>query len=102
MATEITKVQRKYLRALANPIDATVMIGKQGVTDAILTKLEHELNAHELIKVRFLEFKDERVELTNTLVESSGAALVGIIGHVAILYRPKADPAERTIRLPAA
>ena len=101
MATELTKTQRKYLRALANPIDATVMVGKQGVTDALLTKLDQELNAHELIKVRFLEFKDERAELTDTLVETPGAALIGIIGHVAILYRPNPDPTARTITLPA-
>lgn len=101
MSTELTKTQRKYLRALANPINATVMVGKQGLTDALQTKVEQELNAHELIKVRFLDFKDERADLTATLVESSGAALVGIIGHVAILYRPNPDPAERTIVLPA-
>jgi RNA-binding protein len=100
MPTDITKTQRKYLRALANPIDATVMVGKQGVTAALLTKLEQELNAHELIKVRFLEFKDERVQLTHTLMEATGAALVGIIGHVAILYRPNPDPEARTIILP--
>ncbi len=102
MSTGLTKAQQKYLRALANPLNATVMVGKQGVTDALLAKLEQELDSHELIKVRFQEFKAERVELTNTLIETTGAALVGMIGHVAILYRENTDPAQRTIRLPAA
>jgi RNA-binding protein len=101
MPTELTTTQRKYLRSLANPIQATVMVGKQGVSEALLAKLGQELDAHELVKVRFLEFKDERVALTDTLIAATGAALVGMIGHVATLYRPHDDPARRTIRLPA-
>lgn len=102
MDTELTQAQRKYLKRLANPINATVMVGRQGVSDALLGKVEQELEAHELIKVRFLDFKDERVALTQTIVEQAQAALVGMIGHVAILYRPCSDPDRRTITLPSA
>ncbi|MBX0326157.1 YhbY family RNA-binding protein [Oscillochloris sp. ZM17-4] len=97
---EITKRQRNFLRKLANPLKPTVMLGKQGLTEQIVDKVNRELDAHELIKVRFLEHKDERKQLTATILEETGSSLVILIGHVATLYRQQADPERRQIRLP--
>ncbi|MEI7770359.1 MAG: YhbY family RNA-binding protein [Chloroflexales bacterium] len=97
---EITKTQRNYLRKIANPLKPTVMLGKQGLTEEIIEKAIRELDAHELIKVRFLEFKDERKELTEVILHKTGSALVGLIGNVAILYRQQADRERRLITLP--
>lgn len=97
---EITKSQRNHLRKIANPLKPTVMLGKQGLTEQIVEKVARELNAHELIKVRFLEFKDERKQITETIMEETDSALVGLIGNVAILYRQQADPERRTITFP--
>lgn len=91
--------QRAYLRRLAHPLPVTVMIGKNGLTESILTKIEQELNAHELIKVRFLDHKDMKQSLTETIVSETGADLVAIIGHTAILFRQHADPAQRKIQV---
>jgi RNA-binding protein len=99
--TTLTKVQRKYLRKLANPLKPTVMLGKQGLTEQIVTKIGQELAAHELIKVRLLEYKDQKEQLAETMVDETGAALVGIVGHVITLYRPAAEAERRTIALPA-
>ncbi|WP_129633000.1 ribosome assembly RNA-binding protein YhbY [Candidatus Oscillochloris fontis] len=97
---EISKRQRNYLRGRANPLKPHVLLGKQGLTEQVIEKIERELDAHELIKVRFLEYKEERKELTATIVESTGAALVSLIGHVATLYREQSDPERRVINLP--
>jgi RNA-binding protein len=97
---QITKTQRSYLRKIANPLKPTVMLGKQGLTEQILEKVAHELDAHELIKVRFLEYKEERKQLTETILSKTGSALVGMIGYVAILYRQQPDPERRLITLP--
>lgn len=91
--------QRAYLRQLAHPLPVTVMIGKNGLTEGILAKIEQELNAHELIKVRFLDHKDMKQSLTETIVSETGADLVGIIGHTAILFRQHTDPAQRKIQV---
>jgi RNA-binding protein len=98
----ITKHQRSYLRKLANPLKPTVMLGKQGLTEQLVAKIGRELDAHELIKVRFLEYKEERQQLTQTILEETQSALVGLIGNVAIIYRQQADPARRTIQLTGA
>lgn len=99
---ELTKPQRKYLRSLANPLKPTVMIGKQGLTEQIIEKVGRELDAHELIKVRLLEFKDQKEQLAKTIVEEVDAALVGIIGNVITLFRPSPHPDRQLIALPAA
>ncbi|NTV62868.1 MAG: YhbY family RNA-binding protein [Oscillochloris sp.] len=96
----MSKRQRNYLRAMANPLKPNVLLGKQGLTEQVLDKIGRELDAHELIKVRFLEFKDERKQLTETILEETGCALVSLIGHVATLYREQADPERRLIVLP--
>ncbi len=97
---EITRPQRNYLRKLANPLKATVLIGKAGLTEQIVAKISHELDAHELIKVRLLEFKDQKQQLAETIVGATDAALVGVIGNVITLYRPSPTPERRLITLP--
>ena len=100
--SNLSKAQQKYLRGLANPIKPTVVIGKAGLSGSIVGKVDQELAAHELIKVRFLEFKDDRRDLTDTIVAETGADLVGLIGNVAILYRQHPDPERRRISFPEA
>ncbi len=95
----MTPAQRAYLRRLAHSLPVTVMVGKNGLTEGLLTKIEQELNAHELIKVRFLDYKDMKQSFTDTIVAETGANLVAIIGHIAILYRQHADPAQRKIQV---
>ena len=87
--------QRRYLRSQAHHLKPVIFIGKNGLTDALLEKLDRELNAHELIKLRFVEFKPERRELTEQLATSSRSEIAGIIGHTAILYRAHRDPEKR-------
>jgi RNA-binding protein len=97
---DLTKAQRKYLRALANPLKPTAMLGKQGLTPELVEKISRELAAHELIKVRLLEYKDQKAALATTIVEETEAELVGIIGNVITLYRAQPDAERRQIRLP--
>lgn len=99
---DVTKTQRNYLRKLANPLKPTVMLGKQGLTEQLVLKIGRELDAHELIKLRLLEYKDQKQQLAQTIVDETGAALVGIVGNVITLYRPSPDPDRRIIALPGA
>jgi RNA-binding protein len=96
----LTNAQRAHLRRLAHHLKPVVQIGKQGVTEAILASIDETLKAHELIKVKFMDFRDQKRELSEDLVAASGSALVGLIGNIAILYRQQADPQRRKINLP--
>ena len=91
---------RKYLRGLANPIKPQVFIGKSGLSDNVAAALDEALEAQELVKVKFLEFKDEKQDLAEQLEKKCRCDCVGIVGHVAIFYRQQNDPKKRTIKLP--
>jgi RNA-binding protein len=98
---QLNNMQKQHLRRLAHDLRPAVQIGKNGLTDQIHTTIDHELNAHELIKIKFMDFKDEKQQLTEELAEASNGAVIGLIGNVAILYREHPDPEKRQIKLPA-
>jgi RNA-binding protein len=98
---EITQNQRKYLRKISHDIKPVVQVGRQGLSDLVIAKVNQELAAHELIKVKFVDFQDQKHELTDELVAQSDSTLVRLIGNVAILYRQHPEADKREIILPA-
>jgi len=63
---------------------------------------EKALDRHELIKVKFIDFKqkDQKSEIAGVLESETGSEMVGMIGHTAILYRRQGDPEKGRIALP--
>ncbi len=92
--------ERKYLRGLANRLDPLVFVGKQGVSDTVIAAVDETLEARELVKLRFIEFKKERKELAAVIEDRTRSEMVGMIGHVAIFYRQHKDEEKRSITLP--
>lgn len=92
--------QRKYLRGIAHHLEPVVLVGKHGVTDALVRSTSEALEAQELIKVRFNDFKEEKKALTDEIARRAGADVVGMVGHVATLYKRQQDPDKRLIELP--
>ena len=43
---------RLALRSQAHHLDPVVLLGANGLTDAVMQEIDRELTAHELIKVR--------------------------------------------------
>ena len=95
----LTSKQRARLSSLANDLNPIVFLGKAGLVDGVHEALDRALTDHELVKLRFVDFKGERKELARDLAEKAGAELVRVIGHVAIIYRPNPDPEKRAIKL---
>jgi RNA-binding protein len=98
---ELEGFQRRYLRSLAHPLRPVVMIGKEGLTEAVLAKTDAELVAHELIKIRFGDWKEEKKALLAEMAEKLLAEVVGVVGHVGILFRQNREPKLRQIRVPS-
>ena len=87
--TELNSKQRKLLEKYAHPLEPVVIVGGAGVSEGVTEKTLQSLNSHELIKIKFNEFKDEKNELSAQLAADCNAVLVRIIGNVAILYKAK-------------
>ena len=69
--------QRAQLRAMANPLAVTLIIGKEGVTDAVERELDALLESHELVKGKVLE----SAMLTPRTVSVSPSASTHAIAH---------------------
>ncbi len=90
--------EKKELRGLAHGLKPLVQVGKKGVTGELVASVDLALGDHELIKVRFLEFKGEKKALSQEIAEKTGSELVGLIGNIAVFFRQHPDPAKRKIR----
>lgn len=79
-----------------------VLIGQKDLTDQVLRSVNQALEKHELIKVKYHDFKDkeQKAALIGRLGQETDSETVGIIGHTAIFFRQQSDPEKRTISLP--
>jgi len=96
---ELNSKQRKLLEKAAHDLQPIVIIGGAGLTDGVMQMVDTSLAVHELLKVKFNEYKDEKIDLTNEICEGCNATLVRIIGNVAILYREAEKEEDRKFKL---
>ena len=94
--------QKKHLRGLAHHIKPVVYIGQKGITDTVVRSVDEALNNHELIKVKFVDFKEKgpKKQIAAAIEQQTGGEIVGLIGHTVILYRRHSDPQKRKIKIP--
>jgi RNA-binding protein len=99
---KLTGFQAKYLRSLAHALKPVVFVGQKGITDALIASAELAFDRHELIKVKFVDFKEkkQKIEFAETIRTKTGCLMAGMIGHVAIFYKQHDDPEKRRIILP--
>ena len=84
---ELNGSQKRKLKSLAHHLKPVVLIGQKGITESLLKAVDKALEDHELIKVKFIDLKDEKIELSEKIVSDTGSSLVNMIGNIAILYR---------------
>ena len=99
---KLTGLQAKYLRSLAHALKPVVFVGQKGITDALIASTEHAFDRHELIKVKFIDFKEkkQKKEISEIIKIKTGCLMAGLIGHVAIFYKQHDDPEKRWVVLP--
>jgi RNA-binding protein len=96
----LTGAQRRHLRALGQRLAATLHVGREGVSEAVVAQADAQLEAHELIKVRVGDgVADDRHDVAAALALRTGAHLAQVIGRTALLYRQRLD--QPVIVLPA-
>ena len=84
----LTSKERAELRSQATTIDTTLMVGKGGVTDAVIAEAENQLIARELVKGKVLEgaMMTPR-EVCDEICRYTGAEGVAVIGTKFVIYR---------------
>ena len=93
----ITSKQRAELRAKANELETTLMVGKEGVTDALIEELDRQLEARELVKGKVLEtaLMSAR-EVSDQLCEALGAEGIQCVGNKFVVWRRSETLAKKT------
>ena len=86
---ELTSKQRAQLRAMANPLEPVIHIGKGDIGDNLIKQADEALEARELIKCRVLETSLLSArEAADALAPALRAEVVQVIGTKFILFRP--------------
>jgi RNA-binding protein len=89
VAIQLTGKQNRYLRGLGHGLRPFVMIGKHHLNEEVVKSTHEALEAHELIKVRIQEgCLTDRKTVASELASETASAVVQILGHTFLLYRP--------------
>ena len=99
---ELKGSQRKYLRGVAHKYRPAAFVGQKGLTPSLIKEINEALEACELIKVKFIDYKEKKVktEMAQEIALQTSSHLAGLIGHVAIYYRENREPEKRFITIP--
>lgn len=85
----------RRLKPPAQRLEPVVRLGKAGATEAFFAALDRALLDHELVKLKFDHFKEEKRALAPDIAARARAGIVQQVGNVLVLYRPHPEPAKR-------
>ena len=84
----LSENQKRQLKKIGHSLKPVIMIGSNGLTDAVFEEFDSTLNHHELIKIKVAAGdRDERDKIITSLCQRGSAELIQRIGHVALLFR---------------
>lgn len=94
--------QKRFLRGMAHSLKPVVFVGQKGYTQSLAEAMDDALDHHELVKVKFVEFKEKekKLALVEQIEKAVTCEMVGLVGHIATFFRQQSDPEKRKINLP--
>jgi RNA-binding protein len=83
---------KRELRGRGHSLKPVVSIGNAGLSKAVLREIELSLEHHELMKIKISGAdREARSAMIDQICTTFGADLIQAIGHVALIYREKAE-----------
>lgn len=99
----LTRDERLEFKARAHHLDPIVLLGSQGLTEAVMKEIDRALKSHELIKVRVPgDDREEREQMYLAIADQLNAARVQSIGKLLIFWRPLPPEEVAPVRSPKA
>ena len=84
----LTQEQKKQYKSIGHHLKPVLTVADNGLTEGVLAELERALGDHELIKIKVnILDRESRLEAIAELCKAGKAALVQVIGKMALLYR---------------
>ena len=91
--------QKKILRAKAHDLKPIVLVGKLGASEGCIQSINEAIESHELIKVKFIEHKDDKKNLSELICSKTESEIVGNIGHTIMLFRQNPDKEKQKYKI---
>lgn len=92
---ELKGKDRRYLAKKAHSLSPVVMVGQRGLTAPLIMAVDKALADHELIKVKFQDYKDQKQDISLELQRQCQAQQIQLVGNILTLYREHKDPEKR-------
>lgn len=89
MLAPLNNSQLRKFKAAAQHLEPMFKVGKAGLSEGFLRSVDVALSQHELVKIKFTEFKEQKKELSPLLAEKTASHLIMRVGNVLVLHRPK-------------
>lgn len=68
----------------------TINIGKAGVNDNVIEEIKRQLEANEIVKLKFAKnIARNKDDYIDEIVSKTKAQLIDVRGHVAVIYKKK-------------
>ena len=84
----LTTKHKQQLRGLAHSLKPTILIGSNGLTEAVQLEIHRALEDHELIKIKVTgSDRSVREEITQAILDEQAAELIQTVGHIIVIYR---------------
>ncbi|WP_057831943.1 ribosome assembly RNA-binding protein YhbY [Colwellia sp. TT2012] len=94
----LNKKQIQHLKGVAHSLKPVVLLGNNGLTEAVVAEIDYALNHHELIKVKIpTEDKENKALIVDAICRETNSTQVQVIGKTLVIYR---QSAEQKIRIP--
>jgi RNA-binding protein len=92
----LSKKQIQHLRGMAHSLKPTVLLGANGLTEAVVAEIDLALEKHELIKVRVpTDDREMKKQIMVAIVRETKSVKIHTIGHVLTLY--KLSPNQKVV-----
>ncbi len=89
MLEPLSNAQIRKFKAAAQHLEPMLKVGKAGLSEAFVRSVNEALTHHELVKIKFAEFKEQKKELAPQLASQTSSHLVMRVGNVMVLHRPR-------------
>ncbi len=89
----LTGRQVRHLRALGHHLKAVVLVGKEGITPALVSTVDECLANHELLKIKLLEnCPEDRRAAAYEIAKQTRSHVAQVVGRTILLYRKAENP----------
>jgi len=94
----LNKKQIQHLKGLAHSLKPVVLLGNNGLTEAVVAEIDYALGHHELIKIKIpTDDRETKGLIVDAICRETNAIQVQVIGKTLVIYR---ESDEKKIRIP--